>query len=46
MALELRAVQQQKVSQNMIMQVSILQMSTPELAEYMKEVALENPVAE
>ncbi len=46
MALELRAVQQQKASQNMIMQVSILQMSTPELAEYMKEVALENPVAE
>lgn len=46
MGIELNAVQSQKVSQSLIQQVSILQMSSPELAGYIEELALENPMAE
>ena len=38
--------QKQVLSQNQIQSVTILQMSAEELAEHIKEVALENPVAE
>ncbi|MDD3369670.1 MAG: RNA polymerase factor sigma-54 [Lachnospiraceae bacterium] len=44
MATRLEQIQKQTVSQKMIQSVKILQMSSQELAEYMKEVALENPV--
>ena len=38
--------QKQVLSQNQIQSVTILQMSAEELSEHIKEVALENPVAE
>lgn len=46
MGIELKAVQSQKVSQGLIQQVSILQMNSPELANYIEELALENPMVE
>lgn len=46
MGIELRAVQTQKVSQNVIWQVSLLQMSSQELTEYLNELSLENPVVD
>ena len=44
MSFRLEQTQKQIVSQKMIQSVSILQMSTQELADYIKEVTLENPV--
>lgn len=44
MGLELRVGQIQKISQNMIQQVSVLQMSSQELTEYVKDLSLENPL--
>ena len=38
--------QKQVLSQNQIQSVTILQMSAEELSEYIREMALENPVAE
>lgn len=38
--------QKQALSQNQIQSVTILQMSAEELSEYIREMALENPVAE
>lgn len=46
MGLELKVGQVQKISQNMIQQVNILQMSSQELTEYVKELSLENPMME
>lgn len=42
--LELKIGQVQKISQNMIQQVNILQMSAQELTEYVKEMSMENPL--
>ncbi len=44
MSIRLEQTQKQTVSQKMIQSVSVLQMSTQELADYIKEVTLENPV--
>ena len=46
MGLELRIGQKQKITQSMIQQVTILQMSAQELTEYMNELAVENPMVE
>ncbi len=46
MGLELKVGQVQKISQNMIQQVNILQMSSQELTEYVKDLSMENPVME
>lgn len=46
MGIGLRAVQSQKVSQGLVQQAAILQMSSPELTSYIEEIALENPMAE
>ena len=44
MGLELKIGQVQKISQNMIQQVNVLQMSAQELTEYVKEMSMENPL--
>ena len=44
MSFRLEQTQKQIVSQKMIQSVSILQMSTQELADHIKEITLENPV--
>ena len=44
--MELKVGQVQKISQNMIQQVNILQMSSQELTEYVKDLSMENPVME
>lgn len=44
MGLELKVSQVQKISQNMIQQVNVLQMSSQELNAYVKELSMENPV--
>ncbi len=44
MEVKLEQAQKQIISQKMIQSVNILQMSTQELSEYIKEVCLENPV--
>ena len=44
MSIRLEQTQKQTVSQKMIQSASVLQMSTQELADYIKEVTLENPV--
>ena len=46
MGLELKTSQVQTISQSMIQQVKILQMSAQELTDYMNNMSLENPVAE
>lgn len=46
MSIRLEQTQKQILSQKMIQSVSILQMSAQELTEYIKEVALENPVVD
>ena len=46
MGIGLRSVQSQKVSQGLVQQAAILQMSSPELTSYIEEIALENPMAE
>ena len=44
MRVELVQSQKQTLSQNMIQSVEILQMSSMELADYIKEQSMENPV--
>ncbi len=44
MSIRLEQTQKQMVSQKLIQSVNILQMSTQELADYIKEATLENPV--
>lgn len=44
MGLELEQVQRQGISQKMVQSVNILEMSTQELSEYIKKIALENPL--
>lgn len=44
MGLELKVGQVQKISQSMIQQVNILQMSSQELTDYVKELSMENPI--
>ena len=46
MGLELKVSQVQKISQNMIQQVNVLQMSSQELNAYVKELSMENPIIE
>jgi len=46
MVLEMKISQSQTVSQNLIQQVKILQMSALELTDYMKDMSLENPLVE
>lgn len=46
MAIKMTLAQKQIISQKMIQSVNILQMSSLELTEYIKEVALENPVVD
>lgn len=46
MQLDLSIKQEQKISQSMIQQVTILQMSTQQLTEYMNDMALENPLVD
>lgn len=46
MGLELKVSQVQKISQNMIQQVNVLQMSSQELNAYVKELSMENPIME
>ena len=46
METRLEQTQKQVLSQNLIQSVEILQMSAEELTDYIKEMALENPVAE
>lgn len=44
MGLELKVSQVQKISQNMIQQVKVMQMSSQELTAYIKELSMENPL--
>ena len=46
MDIRLSVTQNQILSQKMIQSMEILQMSSQELNEYIKEVALENPVVD
>ena len=46
MGIELKTEQAQKVSQDTIRQLNLLQMSAQELTDYMNAFSLENPVEE
>lgn len=46
MSFEINISQQQKISQNMIQQMTLLQMGAQELEDYLNELILENPLAE
>ncbi|MGN1140036.1 MAG: RNA polymerase factor sigma-54 [Oliverpabstia sp.] len=46
MGLELQTTQKQRVSQNVIQRVTVLQMNGLELTDYIKELSLENPLVE
>lgn len=46
MGIALRTTQNQKISQSIIQQVTILQMNSLELSDYIKELSLENPLME
>lgn len=46
MDIRLSVTQNQILSQKMIQSMEILQMSSQELSEYIKEVSLENPVVD